>query len=123
MAKSPTVDRALAERLLIAAVADAGRAGKAAVAARLGYGRALISRTLSPSDPLGMSDALAERVIATYHRIEHCPGTGDEQPRAECLRIAGLERAPMHNPAAMRVWKACQTCPNKPAPAGGKESQ
>lgn len=46
-----------------------------------------------------------------------------KQLRAECLRIAGLERAPMHNPAAMRVWKACQTCPNKPVTSGGKESQ
>lgn len=112
---APNADHALALQLLVAAVEAAG--DKATVAARLGYGRSMISRVLSPNDKTGMSDALAHRVIDIYHVIPACPATGGEQPRAECIRLA-TSRAPMHHPAAMRTWKTCQTCPHKPAPEG-----
>lgn len=105
--------RAIALRLLTAAVTDAGKKGKAAVAVRLGYGRALISRVLSPNDPLEMSEKLAEKVIDVYHVIPCCPATGQEQPRSECQRLSS-GKAPMHNPSSMRIWRACQSCSHKP---------
>ncbi len=106
----PDID--LARHLLVDAVA-ADPKGKAGVAIRLGYGRALISRVLSPNDPTGMSAALAQRVIDRFHVIPECPATGFPQPRYECRRICG-GAAPMHNPLAMRIWKTGQTCPHKP---------
>ena len=105
--------RELALQLLTAAVAAAGRKGKAAVAMHLGYGRALISRVLSPNDPLQLSDKLADRIIDRFHVIPRCPATDQEQPRSECMRLS-RGAAPMHNPLSMRIWRACQTCPNKP---------
>ena len=112
-------DRAMAMRLLAEAVAT-DRKGKAGVARLLGagFGRSLLSRVLSPNDPLEMSDDLARRVIDTLHVVRACPGTGTAQPIAECWRITST-KAPTHNPHAMRIWKACQTCPHKPTqPAG-----
>lgn len=111
---SSNADRALALQLLTAAVAESS---KAAVAERLGYGRPMISRVLSPNDKTGMSDALAHRVIDIYHVIPACPATGAQQPRAECLRLANSP-APTHHPAAMRTWKTCQTCAHKPTKEG-----
>ena len=105
--------RDLALQLLTAAVAAAGKKGKAAVAIRLGYGRALISRVLSPNDPLQLSDKLADRIIDRFHVIPECPATNQAQPRSECLRLSH-GHAPMHNPLSMRIWRACQTCPHKP---------
>lgn len=111
--QSDSVDRDLATRLLREAVKAAGKKGKAAVAARLGYGRALISRVLSPNDELEISEALARRVIDVYHVIPQCPATGTEQQRSECSRLS-QGKAPMHNPMAMRIWKTCQNCQHKP---------
>jgi len=104
---------ALAMRLLTDAVAASGKEGKAAVAKRIGKGRSLVSRVLSPNDPLAMSEKLADAVIAAFHVIPNCPATGQEQPRSECLRLS-QGKAPMHNPMAMRTWKTCQTCPHAP---------
>lgn len=115
---SNTPDIALATRLLQEAIEAAGKKGKAAVAARLGYGRSLLSRVLSPNDKLEMSPALAQRVIDRFHVIPQCPATNLEQPRSECLRLSS-GKAPTHNPLAMRIWKTCQTCPHKPE--GGKQ--
>ncbi|WP_374342642.1 hypothetical protein [Azonexus sp.] len=100
-------------RLLAEAISAAGKKGKAAVAARLGYGRSLVSRVMSPNDSLQMSDDLARRVIDRYHVIPECPATQQEQPRSECLRLSSGP-APTHNPLAMRIWRNCQTCPHKP---------
>jgi len=113
MALNPET-RDLALQLLAAAVA-ADRKGKAGVAARLGAGcsRPLLARVLSPNDPCAMSDKLAARVIDVYHVIRACPGTGSEMPVSECQRLASGP-APTHNPQAMRIWKACRTCPLKP---------
>ncbi len=106
-------DKTLALQLLNDAVATAGKKGKAAVAVRLGYGRALLSRVLSPNDPLVMSDQLAERIIDRLYVVAECPATTLQQPRSECRRIARLP-APMHNPLSMRIWKVCQSCSHRP---------
>ena len=105
-------DKTLALQLLSDAVATHPK-GKAGIAVRLGYGRALIARTLSPNDPLQISDALAERVIERLHVVAECPATGLPQPRSECRRI-GSGHAPTHNPLAMRIWKICRACPHFP---------
>ena len=105
--------RELALQLLTAAVAAAGTKGKAAVAIQLGYSRPLISRVLSPNAPLELSDKLADRIIDRFHVIPECPATLQKQPRSECLRLS-RGAAPMHNPLSMRIWRTCQTCPNKP---------
>ena len=107
--------RALARQLLVAAVA-ADKKGKAGVAARLGKGcsRPLLARVLSPNDGCPISDKLAARILDVYHVVRACPGTGGEMPVSECQRLANGP-APTHNPQAMRIWKACQSCPFKPA--------
>lgn len=102
----------LARNLLIEAVKTHPK-GKAGVAIRLGYGRSMISRVLSPNDPTGISDALADRIIDRFHVVQECPATNLEQPRSECLRLS-RDHAPTHNPLAMRIWKICQSCTNKP---------
>lgn len=114
-----TFDRDLALRLLTTAVATDPK-GKAGVAEKLGYGRTLISRVLSPNDPLEVSEKLAKRVIDVFHVIPVCPATGAEQPRSECHRLS-RGAAPMHNPGAMRVWKACKSCPHKPVKEGSDQ--
>lgn len=111
-------DKQLAMQLLGDAVATHSK-GKAGVAVMLGYGRALIARTLSPNDPLQMSDALAQRVIERLHIVAECPATGLPQPRSECRRI-GTGHAPTHNPLAMRIWKICRSCPHFPNEASGE---
>lgn len=112
MDAKPTIDRTLALRLLTEAV-KGHKKGKAGVAISLGYGRAMLSRVLSPNDPLQITDALAQRVIDRYHVVAECPATLQAQPRGECHRIA-LGAAPTHNPLSMRIWRQCQTCPHKP---------
>lgn len=115
-----TIDRLLAMRLLIEAVDRAGAKGKAAVAARLGCSRTLLSRLLSPNDALEISEKLAQRLIDVYHVIPACPATGAEQARSECLRLSH-GKAPMHNPMAMRIWKTCQNCTHKPVKEGSDQ--
>ncbi len=102
----------LARQLLIEAVEKHPK-GKAGVAIRLGYGRSMISRVLSPNDPTEISEALADRIIDRFHVIPECPATMHPQPRSECLRLS-RDHAPTHNPLAMRIWKVCQSCAHKP---------
>lgn len=104
--------RELALQLLKQAVAEHPR-GKAGVAARLGYGRSLISRTLSSYDPLEISDPLIDRVIDRLHIIPECPATNQSMAFSECRRIA-CGPVPTHNPGSMIIWRTCQGCPNKP---------
>lgn len=110
------VDYELAMTLLVAAVAAAGKKGKAAVAARLGVSRCYVSRVLSPNDKCGFPEALAKKVIDRYHVIPECPATLQPQPLSECARISRGD-APTHNPLSMRIWRACQTCTFKPETA------
>ncbi|MDI9407709.1 MAG: LacI family transcriptional regulator [Candidatus Pacebacteria bacterium] len=109
----------LATKLLKQAVAEAGGGGKALVARRLGYSRPMIARVLSPNDSWQMSLAMADRIIDRLNAISNCPGTGRVQARAECLRFAAMPAAPTHNPAAIRIWRACQSCLHKPQ--GGQD--
>lgn len=98
-------------RLLVKAVKDAGRRGKAAVAERLGVSRPYVSRVIS-GDMYPVPQLFIDRVMARYHAVE-CPATLQQQPRSECVRLARAP-APTHNPLSMRIWKTCQNCPNRP---------
>ena len=113
-----TATRDLARQLLVAAVA-ADKKGKAGVALRLGCSRPLLARVLSPADACALSDKLAARVIDVYHVVRVCPATGGEMPVSECQRLAAGP-APTHNPQAMRLWKACRSCPFKPVRGDAK---
>ena len=59
-----------------------------------------------------MPQEFIDRVLGRFHRVV-CPATYQEQPRTECNKANGS--APIHNPLAMRIWRECQQCPNKPA--------
>ena len=99
-------------RLLSEAVAAAGKGGVTKVAARLGVDRSYVSQVihgLRKSVPKTFTD----RVIERFHVIPECPATLQPQPRSECIRL-GCGAAPTHNPLSMRIWRMCQTCPNKP---------
>lgn len=111
---SNAVDRDLALTLLKKAVREHPE-GKAGVGRLLDYGRSLISRVLSPNDPLEISEALARRVLDRFHVIPSCPATQQPKARSEC-RSTALIPAPTHNPSTMRIWKTCQTCPHRPSP-------
>lgn len=98
--------------MLIAEVA-ANKRGKAGVAERLGVSRAYVSRCLSSGASAfkEVPDEFVSRVLGTYH-IVVCPATGEKRSRDECR--SANEPAPTHNPLAMRLWRECQQCPNKP---------
>jgi hypothetical protein len=89
--------------------------GKAGVATRLGVSRSYVSRVLSSG-----SSAYAEvprefilRVLDLESEIV-CPAAANtKRPRADCHKAN--TPAPTHNPLAMRTWRECQSCANKPA--------
>lgn len=107
------IDRELARRLLVEAVAAAGKKGKAGVAGKLGVSRCYLSRVLSPNDACELSETVAQKIIDRFHVIPECPATLQPQPKSECVRISH-GAAPTHNPLSMRIWRTCQRCPNKP---------
>lgn len=83
------------------------------VATRLGVSRPYVSRVLHGDfDPVPKQ--FVARVIDRLYVVARCPATTLPQPRTECRSIA-LGPAPTHNPLAMRIWKCCQTCPERPA--------
>lgn len=125
MAETATPDW---QAILRAEIASDKR-GKAGVAARIGVGRAYVSRVIATLEgrPSGFASGVPEdfvrRVLALVADVD-CPATGERQPRADCARA--LDSAPIHNPNAMRIWRVCQTCIFRPvrqvvSPAGKKE--
>ena len=108
-----SVNRQLAMQLLTQAVQESPK-GKAGVAVRLGYGRSMISRVLSPNDKCEMTDELAQRIIDRFHVVPECPACpGQSMPRVECIRLC-TGSAPTHNPLAMRIWRVGLTCEHNP---------
>ena len=103
-------------RALLETEVAADPKGKAGVAARLGFGRSYVSRALATGRSRagftgGVPQAFIDRVIERLHVIE-CPANYQKQPRGACRKAN--EAAPTHNPLAMRIWRACQSCANKP---------
>lgn len=81
-----------------------------AAAARLEYSRTAISLALAGKYP-GKTDALAARVLEVLGRIV-CPHLGFEMSTTGCANSSGI--MPTSSPAALRLWRACQSCPHKP---------
>lgn len=87
------------------------KTSKTAVAKRLGISRTAISLVMNdryPADP----SKIAERVLAAFAVVD-CPYLGQEITQADCAAHAG-RAIPTSSPRAVRHWKACQTCPNRP---------
>lgn len=99
--------------------AEAARTSIAATARRLGYSRTAVSLALAGKYP-GTTDRLAATVLDVLGRVA-CPHLGREVTPGECAIHGG--QIPTSSPAALRLWRACQTCPHndKHRPTAGKE--
>jgi hypothetical protein len=86
--------------------------GIAGVAEAIGVARATLSLVANDKYP-AKTDKVAAKVLAVYDRLD-CPHTGEALTRATCQLMA-TRAAPTSSPRDMRHWRACQTCPNKPA--------
>lgn len=91
--------------------AEVAKTNKTAVAIKLGVSRPAISRVMSGSYG-AKTDKIAARVLAVYSVVA-CPYLGQEISPSECAAHAG-RAIPTSSPRAVRHWKACQTCPNRP---------
>ncbi|MGE4539239.1 MAG: LacI family transcriptional regulator [Desulfovibrio sp.] len=89
---------------------EAARTSITATARRLGYSRTSISLVLAGKYP-GGTDKMAARVLEAFRRVV-CPLLDKEVTPAECAKNGG--RVPTSSPAALRLWRACQTCPHRP---------
>jgi hypothetical protein len=90
--------------------AEAARTSIAATGRRLGYSRTAVSLALAGKYP-GRTDKLSATVLAVLGR-QVCPHLGREITPGECADNAGA--MPTSSPAALRLWRACQTCPHRP---------
>ncbi len=91
-------------------VGEVARTSIAATARRLGYSRTAVSLVLAGKYP-GRTDTLAARVLAELGRVT-CPHLGRTVTPGDCAISGG--RVPTSSPAALRLWRACQTCPHRP---------
>lgn len=82
----------------------------AASARKLGYSRTAISLAKSGKYP-GSTAKLAAKVLEVLGSI-YCPHLDRTVTPAECAANSGP--MPTSSPAALRLWRACQACPNKP---------
>ncbi|MGD9611179.1 MAG: LacI family transcriptional regulator [Desulfovibrionaceae bacterium] len=89
-------------------IGEAARTSIAATARRLGYSRTAVSLVLAGKYP-GRTDRLAAKVLAELGRVT-CPHLGREVTPGDCALNGG--RMPTSSPAALRLWRACQTCPH-----------
>jgi hypothetical protein len=96
---------------LVLLSAEATRTSKAAVGRSLGYSRTAISLVLAGKYP-GGTDKLAAKVLATLGWVV-CPHLERRVSPVECAGNA--REMPTSSPAALRLWRACQTCPHRPA--------
>jgi len=80
-----------------------------AVADELGVSRTAISLVMRGKYPAS-TDKIEALVMDTYSRVD-CPHLGESIPITECKRHCS-ENAPTSSPRAMRLWRACQACPN-----------
>ena len=97
---------------------EAARTSIAATARRLGYSRTAVSLALAGKYP-GSTDRLAATVLDILGRLA-CPHLEREVTPGECAVNGG--QMPTSSPAALRLWRACQTCPHnttrRPGTAG-----
>ncbi len=98
--------------LLEKAVAETS---KTAVAERIGISCTAISLVMNGKYP-AKTDKIAARVLDVF-AVVNCPYLGQEITQAECAAHAG-RAIPTSSPRAVRHWKACRTCPNRPQQEG-----
>lgn len=84
--------------------------GIGATARELGVSRTSVSMLVSGRYP-GNTEHMAARIIGRYTR-NACPHDGASVSPADCARYA--EKVPTSSPAALRRWRACQTCEFNP---------
>lgn len=92
------------------------KSSKQAVADDLGVSRTTISLVMNDNYPAS-TDKIEEKVINFYGRLD-CPHTGEQITIADCKQHH-TSAAPTSSPRAMRLWRACQVCPNN---IGGKNA-
>ena len=98
-------------RTLLAA--EAARTSIAATARRLGYSRTAVSLALAGKYP-GNTKTLAAVVLEVLGRVD-CPCLDRPVTPAWCAATA-RGPVPTGSPFALRLWRACQACPQKPEP-------
>lgn len=84
-------------------------ASSATVARRIGYCSSRIRRAMNEDY---VSERFQRRVLERLDTV-YCPGIGQTQPRIDCRQMC-TGSPPTWNPAAMRIWNACQKCEFKP---------
>ncbi len=89
---------------------EAAQTSIAAAARKLGYSRTAVSLALAGKYP-GDTAKLAARVLAVLGRVE-CPHLGFAVTPTRCADASGV--MPTSSPGDLRLWRACQACPNKP---------
>lgn len=85
------------------------KSSRQAVADELGVSRTTISLVLNDNYPAS-TDKIEEKVLNFYGRLE-CPHTGESISINQC-KANHLSAPPTSSPRAMRLWRACQSCPN-----------
>ena len=95
------------------------RTSIAATGRKLGYSRTAISLAVAGKYP-GGTDKLAAKVFEVLGRVS-CPQLDRMVTPAECAANAG--EMPTSSPAALRLWRACQTCPAAPERPHNNEPQ
>jgi hypothetical protein len=78
------------------------------VADELGYSRTSLSLALRDKY-IGSTARLVKKVLAVLGKIE-CPYLKHEISSIDCQKYKERD-APTQNPAEMRHWRACQSCP------------
>mgnify|MGYP000512058210 CR=1 FL=1 len=80
--------------------------GIAPTARELGVSHGAVSTLIAEKYPAD-TWRMADRVIKRYAR-NTCPYNGDMVSFHDCARFGG--KVPTSSPAALRRWRACQTC-------------
>ena len=91
---------------------EVARTDITAAAKCLGYSRTAVSLALAGKYP-GRTDKLEKVVLSKLADRVHCPFQGDLIAMTACETLRGLA-LPTSNPAALRQWRACQTCQHNP---------
>lgn len=91
----------------------------AEIARRIKYARPSLSLALS-GNYTGDTKTISEAYV-TYRKQVVCPYIAETVSRQYCRNHA-LADAPTHNPAALRHWRACQSCEHRPDSKRGEES-
>lgn len=94
-------------KLLIDAIQQSGRGGKAEVARKLGVSRPTISQICNGNYG-AKTDRVAKKVLEIFGRI-NCPHLGTEITQEQC-RNNHDRAAPTSSPREMKHWRACQAC-------------